>query len=121
VVEKNHPLAVQSQISLAALAGEPAILPTHGTYTRQIIEKNIETEQLKLNIRLATNYLETIKMMVSIGLGWSVLPCSMIQDELSTLSIKGLQLERKLGAVWHKNRTLSNSAKAMLSQLQNTR
>ena len=120
VVEKNHPLVTQRDLSLAMLAREPAILPTHGTYTREIIEKNIEPEQLQLNIRLATNYLETIKMMVSIGLGWSVLPYSMITDDLTVLQVKGLQLERKLGVVWHQNRTLSNSAQAMLSQLQNT-
>lgn len=120
VVEKNHPLVRQRDLSLAMLAREPAILPTHGTYTREIIEKNIEPEQLQLNIRLATNYLETIKMMVSIGLGWSVLPYSMITDDLTVLQVKGLQLERKLGVVWHQNRTLSNSAQAMLSQLQNT-
>ena len=103
------------------LSEEPAILPTHGTYTREIIEQTIQPEGLDLNIRLATNYLETIKMMVSIGLGWSVLPCSMLNKELAALSVKGLKLERQLGVVWHKSRTLSNSAQAMLSQLQNTR
>jgi DNA-binding transcriptional LysR family regulator len=120
VVEKNHPLAYQSNITLALLAEEPAILPTHGTYTREIIEKTIEPEKLQLNIRLATNYLETIKMMVSIGLGWSVLPCSMINDDLTILKVEGLVLERKLGVVWHRSRTLSNSAQAMLSQLPKT-
>ena len=120
VVEKNHKLASKTSISLANLADEPAILPTHGTYTREIIEKTIAPEKLNLNIRLATNYLETIKMMVSIGLGWSVLPYSMINKDLSILNVNGLHLERKLGAVWHKNRTLSNSAQAMLNQLQKT-
>lgn len=121
VVHKNHILAKRQNLTLAALAEEPAILPTHGTYTREIIEQTIQPEGLDLNIRLATNYLETIKMMVSISLGWSVLPCSMLNKELTVLSVKGLKLERRLGAVWHKNRTLSNSAQAMLSQLQNTR
>jgi DNA-binding transcriptional LysR family regulator len=118
VVEKHHPLTKQQHITLTELAKEPAILPTHGTYTREIIEKTIAPEKLQLNIRLATNYLETIKMMVSIGLGWSVLPSSMLNKDLVTLSISGLHLERKLGAVWHQSRTLSNSAQAMLSQLQ---
>ena len=120
VVEKNHPLANQQKVALAALADEPAILPTHGTYTREIIEKTIEPEELHLNIRLATNYLETIKMMVSIGLGWSVLPCSMVNEDLTILKVNGLKLERKLGVVWHQSRTLSNSAQAMLSQLPQT-
>jgi len=121
VVHKNHPLAAQQNVTLSTLSKEPAILPTHGTYTREIIERTLQPKNLDLNIRLATNYLETIKMMVSISLGWSVLPCSMLNDEFTILSIKGLKLERQLGAVWHKNRTLSNSAQAMLNQLQNTR
>ena len=120
VVEKNHPLAKHKQVSLSTLAKEPAILPTHGTYTREIIEQTIEPGKLQLNIRLATNYLETIKMMVSIGLGWSVLPCSMLTKELTTIKVSGLKLERKLGVVWHQSRTLSNSAQAMLSQLPQT-
>jgi len=121
VVHKDHILTKRQNLTLVALAKEPAILPTHGTYTREIIEQTIQPEGLDLNIRLATNYLETIKMMVSISLGWSVLPCSMLNNELTVLSVKGLKLERRLGVVWHKNRTLSNSAQAMLSQLQNTR
>ncbi|MDH5396406.1 MAG: LysR family transcriptional regulator substrate-binding protein, partial [Gammaproteobacteria bacterium] len=64
-------------------------------------------------------YLETIKMMVSVGLGWSVLPRSMLNKELTTLSIEGINLKRRLGMVWHSGHTLSNAAKAMSVVLQN--
>ena len=73
--------------------------------------------KLELKVGLSTNYLETIKMMVSVGLGWSVLPRSMLSKELKTLAIEGITLERKLGIVWHSGHTLSNAAKAMSDML----
>ena len=66
---------------------------------------------------LSTNYLETIKMMVSVGLGWSVLPESMVSSELKTIEVEGFKLQRTLGAVYHHKRTISNAANAMLSVL----
>jgi len=56
--------------------------------------------------------------MVSVGLGWSVLPCAMLNDELVSLSVPGMALSRKLGIVWHGGRTLSNAALAMMETLQ---
>jgi DNA-binding transcriptional LysR family regulator len=64
---------------------------------------------------MSTNYLETIKMLVQIGLGWSVLPLSMVHGkELRVLKLPGVKLERTLGIVRHRARTLSNAARAMV-------
>jgi len=113
VVNHSHPLASFKKVSPEQLAEYSAILPTRGTYTRQIFEQTMRKHKLELKVGLSTNYLETIKMMVSVGLGWSVLPRSMLSKELDTLSIEGIKLERKLGLVWHSGRTLSNAALAM--------
>jgi len=67
---------------------------------------------------MTTNYLETIKMMVGVGLGWSVLPRSMLNEELLALKIHGIKLTRQLGIVRHQARTLSNAASAMINTLQ---
>jgi DNA-binding transcriptional LysR family regulator len=101
----------------AQLCKHPAILPAAGTYTREVIEQAFQPLGLSIPIRMATNYLETIKMMVSVGLGWSVLPRSMLSDELRVLTVSDMQLSRRLGAVWHGGRTLSNAAQAMLDYL----
>lgn len=113
IVNQSHPLALLNKITPKQLAKHSAILPTRGTYTRQIFEHTMRKHKLDLKIGLSTNYLETIKMMVSVGLGWSVLPRSMINKELKTLSIDGIKLERQLGVVWHSGHTLSNAAVAM--------
>ena len=120
VINQSHPLALFKKLSAKDLANYSAILPTRGTYTRQIFEQTMRKHKLELKVGLSTNYLETIKMMVSVGLGWSVLPRSMLTSELKTLSIDGIKLERKLGIVWHSGHTLSNAAKAMSEMLKNT-
>ena len=54
------------------LAKHKAVLPARGTFTREIIEQAFEQHHVDVDISLSTNYLETIKMLVSVGLGWSV-------------------------------------------------
>ena len=118
VVNPSHPLLKLKQVTPKQLSKYAAILPTEGTYTRQIFEQTMRKHKLELKVGLSTNYLETIKMMVSVGLGWSVLPRSMINNELKTLNIQGIKLERKLGIVWHSGHTLTNAANAMSNTLR---
>ncbi len=118
VVNQSHPLTLLKKITPKQLSNYSAILPTRGTYTRQIFEHTMRKHKLELKVGLSTNYLETIKMMVNVGLGWSVLPRSMLNKELKTLRIEGIKLERKLGVVWHTGHTLSNAAKAMSDMLK---
>ena len=121
IVNQSHPLALLEKVTAKQLAEHSAILPTRGTYTRQIFEHTMRKHKLELKVGLSTNYLETIKMMVSVGLGWSVLPRSMLNKELKTLNIENIKLERQLGVVLHSGHTLSNAAKAMSDLLMATK
>ena len=113
----NHPLAGRGRVALRELAAYPAILPAVGTYTREIIARAVEATGTTLNVNLETNYMETIKMMVSIGLGWSALPRTMLGPELRELHVEELRLVRQLGTVRHRERTLSNAAQAFIETL----
>lgn len=117
VVGKTHALAGKKSISTKDLIDRAAILPSHETFTRSMIETQLSLKQMP-PIALETNYLETIKMMVSIGLGWGVLPKSMIHGELLEFQIEGVEMSRELGAVYHRNRTLSSASLAMLKVLR---
>ena len=117
VVAPAHPLAGLKKPQLADLAEHPAVLPDEATYTHRIVTAALTRHGLTPRIRLATNYLETLKMLVMIGLGWSVLPRSMLDQDLIALPIRELALERELGVVWHEKRTLSSAATALLGQL----
>jgi DNA-binding transcriptional LysR family regulator len=113
VAGSDHPLARLQTVSLSELIDYPAVLPTRGTYTRTLIEKRIGQHHLHVNCTLSTDYLETLKMMTTIGLGWSILPEILLDDSLVPLQVPELKLSRSLGIVTHRKRTLSNAARAM--------
>lgn len=104
----EHPLRQEKKITPKTLAQYPAILPARNTYTRELIDKKLAIGQLET--KLETHYLETIKMLVSVGLGWSLLPSNMVEDELRPEQGQRIVVERKLGIVHHPRRTLSNAA-----------
>lgn len=120
VVSRSHELAALKRVSLNQLSRHNAILPATGTFTRTILEDALEPLGIDLKSGMSTNYLETIKMMVSVGLGWSILPRSMHDKELKILKIPELSLQRTLGIVMHTNRTLSNAANALIKLVQST-
>ena len=62
--------------------------------------------------------LETLKMLASVGLGWSVLPDTLVDGSLEVLRCPELALQRELGIVRHRARTLSNAARAMVEECE---
>jgi DNA-binding transcriptional LysR family regulator len=117
VVAPEHPLASKTDIQLADIAGHPAVFPGGNTFTHHIAQRLFEREGLTPNITMSTNYMETIKMMVSIGIAWSVLPRSMLDEQVVSLPLRGIQLTRQLGYILHRERTLSNAARAFMALL----
>ncbi len=83
VLAPDHPLSYLSEINSDQLLDYPAILPSTGTFTRKIINQYFATAKGSMKIILETNYLETIKVMVSANLGWSMLPISMLDSTLT--------------------------------------
>ena len=121
VISSQHPNARTANFSVKKLQKLPAILPAKNTFTRVLLEQALGLNEQNLNIAMETNYLETIKMMVSIGLGWSVLPVSMFSSDIVKMDIAGVEFERLLGVVSHQHRTLSNAAKMLMIELERYR
>lgn len=114
MVGLDHPLAGREQVSLQELLGHPAVLPGTSTYTRGILEEAMREAGGELNVAMATNYLETLHMLVATGLGWSLLPATVLDAEVHQFQVNGMQLSRKLGAVTHQKRSLSNAGAEMI-------
>ncbi len=117
-ISRDHPLAARTQVDMALLGKYPAVLPGMSTYTGRMIKQLFDEKDVTLNASMATNYLETVKMMVSVGLGWSLLPKTMVDDSVRMLCCQGIDLARRLGYIHHKERTLSNAARAFLTELE---
>jgi DNA-binding transcriptional LysR family regulator len=117
VCARDHPLARQASPSLQALCEHDAVLPGPLTFTRGLIEARFAAAGLTLPVALSTNYLETLRMMASIGLGWSLLPEGLVDDSLLELAVTHTPIHRPLGYLVHRSRTLSNPARAMLAEL----
>ncbi len=121
VTAADHELAPLRDIEPAQLLEHASILPSQGTFTRKIINNLFAGSKDRLDIVLETNYLETIKVMVSANLGWSILPQSMVDSSLTSHRLRGLEAYRPLGIVTRKKRTLSLSSSAMIELLRSSR
>lgn len=117
VVGRDHPLANIELIHLSQLSEYSAILPGLNTYTGRLVKQCFDEQGLPLTLNMTTNYLETIKMMVGVGLGWSVLPKTLIDEHMQQIYVPNISLERSLGVITHTKRTLSNAAQAFYSAL----
>ncbi|HHJ14209.1 MAG TPA: LysR family transcriptional regulator [Gammaproteobacteria bacterium] len=120
VISAEHPLAGKKRTPLDSLIKHPAVLPAAGTYTRQIAETALREAGAELDVALSTNYLETLHMLVAVGVGWSLLPLTLLDRQVRKLNVPGLELERQLGIVTHRERTLSNAARALCTLLRTT-
>jgi len=115
VVSPGHPLVREHFVTLNTLLDYPAILPGPGTYTREIILNAFGRLRDRIQVGMATNYLEVLKMLATIGLGWSALPRTMIDGGLTVLPLEKGNITRELGIVTHEKRTLSNAGQAMIN------
>jgi DNA-binding transcriptional LysR family regulator len=118
IVARDHPLAGSPRLPLDVLARYPAILPGLATYTGRIVAELFAAREIEISAPLSTNYLETISMLTSTGLGWSLLPSSMLNDELVSLETDAPPQHRTLGCVTNPVRTRSNAANAFIGILE---
>lgn len=117
VVGFDHVLTKKNKVSVEDLAQYPSVLSSKGTETYKVIEREFASRGLTIDLQMDTNNLETLKMLVGAGLGWSLLPQTMTSPSLRVLDI-GLDLTRRLGLVIHSKRSLSNAAIALKSLIE---
>ncbi len=103
---------------LRQLSQVAAILPDLATFTGRLVKALFNQHGLTISVNMSTNYLETIKMMVSVGLGWSVLPRSMLDEHLCEIPVPQVTLNRTLGLVLHSRRHRSRAAAALIGLLR---
>lgn len=119
VVGPDHPLLKQENVSFEQLADYPCVLPSEGTETYRVISREMGRCGLTLNVQMTNNNLDTLKMLVGAGFGWTFMPGTLLDESVEEvfLCAEGMRFERELGVVLHRKRSLSNAAKAMLGMV----
>lgn len=105
---KHAEFAKRKTIRASELAGQPLITFAKGSYTRKVLEEFFTKTGAKPRITMELESVATIKPLVKIGLGISVLPLRAVTEEverkeLHCLKIRDYKLSRKLGVVFQKS------------------
>ncbi|MBU1698847.1 MAG: LysR family transcriptional regulator [Candidatus Eisenbacteria bacterium] len=122
VAPARHPLAGKRKVKLERLVDEPLILHKPESVTRRTIEAVFRAQGLQPRISMEMSHPEPIKRLVRVGLGISVLPESLVKEDLrrgllGRVRIQGWHLERQSGLIWPTWRPLSKIAAAWVEHL----
>jgi len=105
---RHRVLAKKRNVAAEELKGYPMILFNPGTATRQLIDEYFARIGLEPRIVMVSENVATIKPLVRINLGISLLPLPAVtieakRGELHYLRIRGERLTRDIGLVTHKD------------------
>jgi len=124
---KDFPWPNGEDLDISILKELPIIMREEGSGTRRVLENALSdvgvlTKAFNIISSIESN--ETIKQMITLGMGVSFISESAIQNEIElkkikTYNIKKLSLNRDFFFVYHKNRALSPMAKELKKHLQN--
>lgn len=123
VAPKRHPLSGKRRVTLEKLSREPLILHKADSVTRRSIEAIFRARGLLPRISMEISHPEAIKRLVRVGLGLSVLPGSMVKEDLrrkllGRVGVRGWRLERRSGLVWPVWRPLTEVTQAWVEHLE---
>jgi LysR family transcriptional regulator, low CO2-responsive transcriptional regulator len=109
---KNHPLAGQKNIPIAALQGEAFVMREAGSGTRKAVEQLLEEHDVSVRVRLELGSNEAIKQAIACGLGLSVLSRHTFGPEsialgLTILDVQHFPIDRHWYIVYPNGKQLS--------------
>lgn len=100
--------------SLEGLAKKPVILPHLNSTTRKNMDHIFREHDLSFAHVTETSNFEVISKMIETGLGWSVLPAHMMNDQIISAFTDIFVAVRTQGIVRHSQRELSRASQALL-------
>ena len=115
----NHPLSNHDELDINDIKNENFLLREKGSAGRELCDNIFATAGIDLNIICESSSSQAIIKAVTLGLGLSILPYLLVKDsinrkEIKMLNIKNISLDRYFSVIYHKNKFLTNSAKAFI-------
>ena len=123
VCHPGHRLARQRAVTPAELAGEAFIAFDPGLTIRKAIDRALRQHNVRVNIVMEFDNIETIKQAISVGAGASILPQPTITKEvgarlLAAIPLAGRDLVRPLGIIHRRGKTLAPATARFLDLLR---
>ncbi len=124
IVSRQHAWAKKkSSIRLQDIAEQPFLLSGRGSGTREIVEDLFKKNGVSLNNIMELGTTDGIKKGVEANLGISIISRHVVALEvglglIKPISLRGIDLKRNLYLIFHKDRYLSEAARAFISFLK---
>ena len=124
IAPKGHELLSAPMTSLDSIVQYPLILMARGTYTRHILEEQLQKKGLHYEVIMELDSMDMIKKFVTIGMGVSVGPRLAIEEEdldhLGMGSLANFLPVDQAGLITLPGKTLSTPANQFISVLRDT-
>ena len=119
VVAGAHPLASPARPRSSRVSAEPMIGYPARSVTRRLIDAALRAVDIEPHVAMEMGAPEAMKRLVEVGLGYAVLPESLVATEiadgrLARLAVSRFRAARELGFAHASGRTLSPSARAFV-------
>jgi len=123
VCHPGHRLARRRAVTPDDLSGEPFVAFDAGLNIRKAIDRALRQRNVKLNIVMAFDNIETIKQAIMIGAGVSLLPRHTVEKEtgirtLVAVSFALPDLVRPVGIIHRRKKILSPAVTRFINLLQ---
>jgi len=123
VAHPGHRLAKKKKILPVDLEGQPFIAFEESLAIRKAIDRALRKQEVRANVVMEFDNVETIKQAIIIGTGVSLLPAPTVAKEagIGTLTTRPFDLpglERPIGAIYRKNKPLTPAVSRFLELLQ---
>ncbi len=123
VVPPTHPLASSSAISIRQLGAESFVAHIVNSPYREKVIQLFKTHKTPLHMDLELPTLQAIKQYVAMGNGVAFLPEISVENEVARgelirISVRELQLKRKLRLIYRKGANLSHAGAAFLKVVE---
>ncbi len=120
-VPENHPLAQKDSISIQDMLDTDLIMLKEGSFLRHLVLQKLKAASITPNIVLESNQIETIKGLVSSGVGIAYLLDFIVEG---TPGIKAIPISEPIfvdvGLAWKKDRYISKAAQSFIDFCKNT-
>ncbi|MCG2726589.1 MAG: LysR family transcriptional regulator [Elusimicrobia bacterium] len=119
IVGSGSPFAKMKAVNIHQMIGKDFILFDKAFPSRKYIDSVFKKNKIKVNVKMEVDNIETIKTYVKSGLGFSIVPRSVIRKsekgaDIHILKFLGIKMARTVSVIYNKNKKMSNANKEFL-------